>query len=83
MSKILCLISLKTNKKIIIVIVDLTSIIRNFRNKIEHDYPNALAKTIYLTGRTYPSLLEDVMSAVRSFNEDDFIKRPIIDFVNE
>ncbi|PKY53055.1 hypothetical protein RhiirA4_471070 [Rhizophagus irregularis] len=63
--------------------VDLTSIIRNFRNKIEHDYPNALAKTIYLTGRTYPSLLEDVMSAVRSFNEDDFIKRPIIDFVNE
>ncbi|PKK62300.1 hypothetical protein RhiirC2_790576 [Rhizophagus irregularis] len=63
--------------------VDLTSIIRNFRNKIEHDYPNALAKTIYLTGKTYPSLLEDVMSAVRSFNEDDFIKWPIIDFVNE
>ena len=76
------LVLFKTNK-IIIVIVGLASIIRRFRNKIEGNHPNVLAKTIFLTGRTYPLLLEDVMGAVRSFNEVDFTKRPIVDFVNE
>jgi hypothetical protein len=67
----------------IIVIVDLVSVIRSFKNKIESDYPDTLAKTIYLTGRTFPLLLEDVMGAIRSFNEIDFTKRPMIEFVNE
>jgi len=41
-----------------------------------------LAQVIYLTGRE-SYMLEDIMGAIRSFKELDFVKRPIIEFVNE
>lgn len=59
------------------------SVVRSFRNKIEDEHPNVLAKTIFLTKRKYPLLLEDMMGAIRDFKEIDFVKRPIIEFVNE
>ena len=43
------------------IIIDLTSVIRNFKNKIRSDHPDALPKPIYLTTRNYPLLLEDMM----------------------
>jgi hypothetical protein len=63
--------------------VNFASIIRSFRNKIKDEHPNVLAKTIFLTERKYPLLLEDMMGAIRDFNETDFVKRPSIEFVNE
>ena len=42
-----------------------------------------LAKAIYLTTRQHPFMLEEVMGAVRSFEQSDFVKRPIIEFIIE
>ena len=62
--------------------IDLTTLIRNFKAKIKNDFPDALTKTIYLTERE-SLIIEDIMGAVRSFEEMDFVKCPIVEFVNE
>ena len=59
------------------------TLIKNFKEKVKDNHPSVLAKAIYLTTRQHPFMLEEVMGAIRSFEQSDFIKRPIIEFIIE
>jgi hypothetical protein len=70
-----------TNK--LIIPIDLMTLIRNFKEKVKDDYPNVFGKFLYLTTRQNPSMLEEVIGAVRSFQITDSVNRPIVEFVAE
>lgn len=69
--------------KLIISTIELKTLIKNFKKKVKENHPDVLAKAIYLTTRQHPFMLEEVMGAVRSFEQSDFVKRPIVEFVAE